>query len=126
MPRPNRRLGDRKPVEPTQIQWNVPPTGWLQRFKKRSEPQTGVLQDVSVTGAAVVAPSNPSITLGDVIPVSLGWVEGEVRVKRIDPYLDGTNSIYGVEFDRTDSPLAQAVHQVFLDRGLPPDRPSEP
>lgn len=119
MPRPNRRLGDRKPVEPTQIQWNVPASGWLKRFR-RGEAQAGILQDVSVTGAAVVAPANPSITLGDMIPVSFGWIEGEVRVKRIDPHLDGSNSIYGVEFERTDTPLAQAIHKVFLDRNLPP------
>lgn len=119
MPRPNRRLGDRKPVEPTQIQWNIPPAGWRQRFKKQA-PQTGVLQDVSVTGAAVVAPKDAGISRGTLVPVSFGWIEGRVRVKRIDPHLDGTNSIYGVEFENTESPLAQAIHKVFLDRKVPP------
>lgn len=119
MPQPNRRLGDRKPVEPTQIQWNIPPSGWRSRLRKR-EPQTGLLQDVSVTGAAVVALHDPSISRGQMVPVSFGWIEGQVRVKRIEPHLDGARTIYGVEFERTDTPLAQAIHKAFLNRDVPP------
>lgn len=116
MPRPNRRLGDREPVEPTQIQWNIPvATGWRRWFSKR-EPQVGMLRDVSVTGAAISAPADPSISRGDLIAVSFGWVEGNVRVKRIEPGRDGRSTTYGVEFDNTQAPLAQAIHKVFLDR----------
>jgi hypothetical protein len=125
MPRPNRRLGDRKPVEPTQIQWNVPVSGWRQRFKKQT-PHMAVIQDVSVTGAAVVAPKDPNITRGTLVPVSFGWIEGRVRVKRIDAHLDGANSIYGVEFEHTESPLAQAIHKVFLDRKVGPGDDAQP
>lgn len=119
MPRANRRLGERKPVEPTQLQWNVPLPGWRQRFKK-TEPQIGVLHDVSVTGAAVVAPADENIHRGAEVRVSFGWIEGTVHVKRIDPHLDGTSWIYGVEFERTDAPLAQAIHKAFLERDVPP------
>ncbi len=119
MARLNRRLGERRPVEPTQIQWNIPAPGWRQRFRKL-EPQTGLLRDVSVTGAAVVAPADEAIVRGTEVRVSFRWVEGLVRVKRVDPHADGARSIYGVEFDRTDSPFAQAVHAEFLHRDVPP------
>jgi hypothetical protein len=119
MPRLNRRLGERRPVEPTEVLWNLPPSGWRQRFRK-AEPQSGLLQDVSVTGAAVVAPADETILRGSEVKVAFGWVEGTVRVKRIDPHLDGARWIYGVEFESTDSPLAQAIHQVFLERDVPP------
>lgn len=119
MPRTNRRLGERRPVEPTQIQWNIPAPGWRQRFKKL-EPQTGLLRDVSVTGAAVVAPADENIARGSEVRVSFRWIEGLVRVKRIDPDADGSRWIYGVEFERTDTPFAQAVHAEFLQRDVPP------
>jgi hypothetical protein len=119
MPRPNRRLGDREQVEPTQIQWNVPAPGWRQWFKRR-QPQAGLLRDVSVTGAGVLAPVDPSITRGSVVAVAFGWIEGNVVVRRIDPQPDGSNAVYGVEFENTHSPLAQAIHEVFLDRDVPP------
>ncbi len=110
----NRRLGERAPVEPTQIQWNVPVAGRRQR-RKRRKPQVGVIQDVSVTGAAIVAPTDPSIRRGDLVGVSFNWVEGNVRVMRVDPDLDGRSSTYGVEFENTQEPLAQAIHKTFLD-----------
>ena len=119
MPRPNRRLGARRNVEETALQWNIPDGGWRSRLRKETA-QVGLLQDVSVTGAGVVAPANPSITRGSTVRVAFGWVEGDVRVKRVEPHPDGQRSIYGVEFDRTDTPLAKAIHAAFLDKNLEP------
>ena len=113
MPRLNRRLGERRPVEATEIAWNIPPAGWRQRLRPR-DPAVGLIKDVSVTGAAIVAPADPSLHRGSIVPLAFGWIEGTVTVMRVDPSPDPKRLIYGVEFDRTDSPLAKAIHHAFL------------
>ena len=118
MPRPNRRLGERRTVQPSELYWNLPKPSWKQRFKKQ-EAEVGLLQDVSVTGAAVVAPANEHIGRGSRVPVAFGWVEGAVRVMRIEPHPDGQRVIYGVEFESSDSELAKAIHQTFLQGDIP-------
>ena len=46
-------------------------------------------------------------------------VAGAVRVMRIEPHPDGQRVIYGVEFESSDSELAKAIHQTFLQGDLP-------
>lgn len=106
-------------MQPSELYWNLPKQSWKSRFKKQ-EAQVGLLQDVSVTGAAVVAPANEQIGRGTVVPVAFGWVEGTVRVMRVEPHPDGQRAIYGVEFESSDSELAKAIHQTFLQGDLPP------
>ncbi len=113
MSRPNRRLGDRKPVGSSEIRWNLPQQSWKQRIRKE-QPEVGLLQDVSVTGAGIVAPVNDRIGRGSLVPVAFGWVEGTVRVVRVEMHPDGVRAVYGVEWVSTDSPLAKAIHQTFL------------
>lgn len=119
MPRPNRRLGERRNIQPSQIHWNLPKQGWKQRFKKQ-EAQVGILQDVSVTGAAVVAPLDGQVGRGSRVPVAFGWVEGAVRVIRVDPHPDGINATFGVEWESSDSEFTRAVLQTFLESDTPP------
>jgi hypothetical protein len=38
---------------------------------------------------------------------------------RIEPHPDGQRVIYGVEFESSDSELAKAIHQTFLQGDLP-------
>ena len=100
-------------MEPTAVAWKLPRAGWRQSVRPR-DPEVGLIHDVSVTGAAIVAPADPKLHRGSVVSVAFGWVEGEVKVKRIDPHTDPTLLIYGVEFVRTDSPFARAIHHAFL------------
>jgi len=109
-------MGERREVGPTELRWNLPTPNWRTRFRPR-EPQVGLVRDVSVTGAAIVAPADETIVRGSVVPVSFGWVEGTVKVKRVDPDTDPDKCVYGVEFDRTDSALAKAIHTVLLGPG---------
>ena len=105
-------MGERRPVDAAEIQWNIPAPTWRNRLK-RAQPQVGLLRDVSVTGAAIRAPQDASLGRGAIVNVAYGWVDGTVRVKRVDA--DGNRTaIYGVEFDHTDSPLARAVHNAHL------------
>lgn len=118
MPRLNRRLGERRPVQPAEVAWKVPPAGWRQRIRPR-RPEVGLIKDVSVSGAAIVAPADPGLHRGSIVHVAFGWVEGTVKVMRIDPSPDPKRLIYGVEFE-TDSTFAHALHHAFLNtRGLP-------
>ncbi|MCB0988273.1 MAG: PilZ domain-containing protein [Acidimicrobiales bacterium] len=119
MPRPNRRLGERRPVQSSELQWNVPKQTALSRFKKQ-QPEVGLLQDVSVTGAGVVAPISDQIQRGSKVAVAFGWVQGSVRVMRVEPHPDGVRAVYGVEWESTDSELARAILHNFLQSDLPP------
>ena len=54
------------------------------------------------------------------MPVAFGWVEGAVRVMRVDPHPDGINATFGVEWESSDSEFTRAVLQTFLESDTPP------
>lgn len=119
-----RRIGARTDVgRAVTLEWGGPrPRGVLDR--RRWQP-TATLVDVSVSGAAVEAPVPPEVAVGEVLPVRLrvasgpggpgdgGAVDatGTVRVVRVQPVGGGVYR-YGVEFDRLDPELREALHAI--------------
>lgn len=119
-----RRIGARTEVgRAVSLEWGGPrPRGLLDR--RRWQP-TATLVDVSVSGAALEAPVPPEVAPGEVLPIRLRVghgaggpgdgtpvdAVGTVRVVRVQPVGGGVYR-YGVEFERLDPELRDALHAI--------------
>jgi hypothetical protein len=92
---------------------------WLRR---RSE--VGLLVNVSVSGAGVLAPDCMDLQPGSRVTIGFEGITGEVIVRRISSCGDESQNLYGIEFAEPASPLTSHVYDTFL--ATYGDRASEP
>lgn len=98
-----RRLGERIALGEVLLAWRVDEV-IPGRLRDKPRPvEVGRLIDVSVSGAAIVAPSDPTIRRGRAVVIRLDDTDAVVRVRRISA-LEGDDDwcIYGVEFVEAD------------------------
>jgi hypothetical protein len=112
----NRRLGVRHGIEPVAIRWKADLARKGSLFKRRSgiDPHLGYLYELSVSGAAIVAPAAKDVQVGYPVAVDCMGVAGLVVVRRIEPYTDPSYSVYGVEFSDQGGALAGTLYDTFL------------
>lgn len=118
-----RRIGRRFDAPRNRIAWRLgrPVRGvpWLRR---RSE--VGLLVNVSVSGAGVLAPDCMDLEPGSRVTIGFEGTTGQVIVRRISSCGDESQNLYGIEFAEPGSPLTSIVYDTFLaeSEGRPSER----
>lgn len=128
-PGAERRLGARLPIEGMWVTWNVgrrDTRPLLQRRRYPLETQYGRVEDLSVSGAAIVAPTDPALRVGSTLMIEAEGFRGMVGVTQMRDTADEGLTRYGVSFvdfppkftvavyARLDA-LADASHREFWD-----------
>jgi hypothetical protein len=88
----DRRIGRRAVTPPIDVTWVMPATGLLRTSRERP----GSIEEVSLTGAAVVGPANLRVEVGDTVLLRFAGGDSSVIVRRVDP-ADGDGARFGVE-----------------------------
>lgn len=112
-----RRLGHRHEDVRFGVGWRLDQTDDRSPERRRQlplPPQVGVLLNVSVTGASILAPSAPDLQVGSRLLISFRGVTGTVIVKRIGPSATAVQSLYAVEFAEPNSALTSLVYDTFV------------
>lgn len=113
MPQPNRRLGARTSTPPVDLVWNITkPSGFLK--KKKGSEGRAMVQDVSVSGAGILASADDALQVGSVVACRLEGTEGELVIRRITPSSTPGLVLYGTEFTSTLAPLAKLFQERFM------------
>ncbi len=97
-----RRLGERLPLGEVLISWRVDEIIPGRLRDKPRPPEIGRLLDVSVSGAAIVAPASPDLRVGRAVAIRLDSADALVRIRRIGDFGDEEWRVYGVEFLESD------------------------
>jgi len=107
-----RRIGRRVEVDAIDVTWIVAQTG---RFgmKKRPLVAAGQIEDISVTGAAVIGPAELPLEPGATTLLRSGGGDSVVVVRHRAPTEDHGIVRYGVEITRPSPSLKQHIHQVL-------------
>ena len=104
----NRRIGTRHQVDLGEVSWL--PVG-QRRGLRRPRAQAARLVDLSVTGAAVIAP--PGTEFGRLVRLEItGGFGATVRVQRVSA-VDHERSRYGVQFISQDPGFVDTVNRTI-------------
>ena len=107
-----RRLGVRQDLRGVFVRWDADPG-----HPNLAVEHTGgesELREMSVSGAAIVAPFDPSFAPDTDVTVAHGDVSGRVRIRRVEKIGLDDLRLYAVEFTDPDPSLANALYP-FLD-----------
>lgn len=117
----DRRIGERRPTPPLGLEW-LPKSGRgaVALVHDGDQRLTGVVVDVSVTGAALDL-RDAVVEPGDVAFVTFEGGSVEVCVRRADPPTSEGTTRVGVEFVRME-PDAQRELFDYLGRGRPTEQ----
>jgi len=117
---PHQRIAQRHAVPTTPIQWKVV------RRRKRGNPTKLVLAEaaiveVSVMGAAIVAPAKWEAFVGTRVEVFWENLSGVVTVRRVSAF-GGSSELYlyGVEYAGNNTPLGMALYDRLVLNPVPP------
>jgi hypothetical protein len=72
------------------------------------------LVELSVSGAAVIAPAQDHVVIGTHLRVGFHGAWGGVVVRRVGQLQDPEYRFYGVEFTQPNSALTTALYDAFL------------
>jgi hypothetical protein len=97
-----RRIGQRWPSTGLAVGWDVHKRSGLRG--RRYVARDGIVLDVSVSGAAIIAPVDVEMTQGRVVAVAHGPHIGNVMIRRVMATDRHEQVIYGVEF--IDAPIS--------------------
>jgi len=108
-----RRIGRRFDAPRNRISWRVDrPIRGVPWLRRRSE--VGLLVNVSVSGAGVLAPDCMDLQPGSRVTIGFEGATGQVIVRRISSCGDESQNLYGIEFAEPGSPLTSLVYDTFL------------
>jgi len=114
----SRRIGERVVIEPIDVVWVLPPAKGVSRLRRKSPDLAGRVLEVSITGAAIEGPRHPELTRGTLAMVTFDGGQSMVRIRRIEVD-DATDVlVYGVEHERLDDGLREAIFRA-VGRGRP-------
>jgi len=115
------RLGERISLGDVLIGWRVDEI--VQgRLRDRPRPtEIGRIIDVSVSGAAIVAPAAPEMRPGRPVAIRVGEADGIVRIRRVSELEEPGWCLYGVEFVESDLALRDWINGL-LDMRRPTSR----
>ncbi|CAN5300510.1 hypothetical protein BH20ACT3_BH20ACT3_01810 [soil metagenome] len=112
----NRRVGRRHPIRAVPITWRAdlpPPTGF--RKRRRTGPLSAHMVDLSVSGAAIVAPPASDLGVGSKVLIDFEGHPGRVLIRRVAPGpVASAGSLYGVEFAEPNGELTSALYDLFI------------
>lgn len=116
-----RRIGRRFDAPRNRIAWRVDrPVLGLPWVRRRSE--VGLLVNVSVSGAGVLAPDCMDLQPGSRVTIGFEGTTGDVIVRRISSCGGESQNLYGIEFAEPASPLTSLVYDTFLAESQPSEQ----
>lgn len=108
-----KRLGERIPLGEVLVGWRVDEVV-PGRLRDRQRPtELGRLLDVSVSGAAIIAPYAQEMRPGRPVAIRLGDADGVVRIRRVAEIDDPDWRLYGVEFVESDLELRDWINGLL-------------
>ena len=111
---PEKRLGKRQSTPDITIGWRTDHEA-RKGLRMKPDPQEGLIVDLSVTGAGVLAPTADDLRPGMRVKVSFRGEDGSVIVRRVSPTTDPAVTRYGVSFQDFDQRLLNAVNAVLAE-----------
>jgi hypothetical protein len=111
---PNRRIGDRVAVDPIPVTF-VLDRGQRRLLRRRPVEIPGQLVDVSVSGAAIEAPSSPLLIARTRVLLEVHGTVSTVKVIRVIPGAGRGVSVYGVAWLQLDAALSEELYAVLGD-----------
>jgi hypothetical protein len=117
-PTRERRIGDRRAVDPLEISWRVADAkqtgrGLFRRRHAGGSDRVARLVDVSVSGAAIEAPYEKDLLFGQKVRIAHEGLEGVVAIRRAVPTDRADIAVYGVEFVQMDAGLTRRLHELI-------------
>ncbi len=113
-----RRLGERLDLGEVLLSWRVDEVIPGRLKDKPRPPEIGRLIDVSVSGAAIVAPASSDLRPGRPVVIRLDGADAVVRIRRIAEFGDDAWRIYGVEFIDVDLAFRDWINALLDARRL--------
>lgn len=111
----NRRVGQRHPIESVPVTWRADLPRRSGLLRRRTGAQPAHMVDLSVSGAAVVAPAAGDLRVGSVVVVDYEGHAGRVVIRRIAAGpIASAGSLYGVEFSEPNGELTSALYDLFI------------
>lgn len=107
------RLGERIALGDVLIGWRVGEV-LPGRLRDRLRPtDVARILDVSVSGAAIIAPYAPEMRPGRPVAIRLGDADGIVRIRRIAEISEPDWRLYGVEFVESDLEIRDWINNLL-------------
>lgn len=109
-----RRLGERISLGEVLVAWRANEVVPGRLRDKPRPTEVGRVVDVSVSGAAIVAPASPELRKGRAVVIQLDEHQAVVRIRRISE-IEGAAEwrVYGVEFLETDLGFRDWVNSLL-------------
>ena len=108
------RIAQRYRVPTTVIEWAVPRKSWITGGQKLQREQAAIIE-VSVVGAAIVAPDDTAVAVGSKLDVYWTGVKGHIIVRRVTRYPGSDDLLlYGVEYADNPSILGAALFEHLV------------
>ncbi|MFN8019247.1 MAG: hypothetical protein U0P45_14150 [Acidimicrobiales bacterium] len=108
------RIAQRYRVPTTPVQWDVPKKSWITGGSKLHREQAAVIE-VSVVGAAIVAPDTTALGIGSKVEVYWNGTKGNIIVRRVARYPGSTDLLlFGVEYADNPSILGTALFEHLV------------
>jgi hypothetical protein len=117
-----RRIGRRWPSSGLAVGWDLQRAGGIRRHRVRA--RDGVVLDVSVSGAAILAPIDDDLVAGRLLAVGHGRHIGHVLIRRVQRSDRRDHAIYGVQF--IDAPAGLVETLIELAAADPAPRAPHP
>ncbi len=111
----DRRIGRRlvlDGIDVINVTWMVPQRGRFGRPKPPLE-LAGRIENVSITGAAIVGPSELSLSTGDEAVIRCGGRDNIVSVRHAEPCGDDRTTRYGVEITSVQPNLKRRIQELL-------------
>ncbi len=112
-----RRIGRRAPAPDIPITWVVPRKAGF-TLKRSPRLHDGHIDNVSLTGAAIVGPPDMEIEVGEVVIIRWEGLDSSVRVRHVAPSGEPGLTTYGVELVVVHPRLRREINRT-LDRTDP-------
>lgn len=108
-----RRLGERLQLGEVLIAWRVDEVIPGRVRDRPRPPEVGRLIDVSVSGAAIVAPAATELRPGRAVVIRLDDAEAVVRIRRIVDFGEEGWLLYGVELTEADLAFRDWINSLL-------------
>lgn len=109
-----RRIGARQKVH-GKVRWRtLRGASWFARVRRRDW-RTVIVDDLSLTGARVIAEVEPAVRVGTAVELEADGHVGTARIRWIEPQPDGHTAHVGVEFLELSPGLQERVEALVAD-----------
>jgi len=109
-----RRIGSRQKVNGKARWRTLTRSSWFGRWRGRDW-RTVIVDDLSITGARVIAEAEPTLRVGRVVELQADGHSGTARIRWIDLQPDGHAANVGVEFLELSPGLRERVEALVAE-----------